>query len=86
MFVVDNKTNIDQFWVVESTEHIFKGDRDVLELLRGRKTGFSSKKEVYFFFEVNSFFKENLVFLPLRRSGTSRSPLKMCSVDSTTQS
>ena len=55
MFVVDNKTNIDQFWVVESIEHVLKGDRDVLELLRGRKTGFSLKKDVYSFFFERSF-------------------------------
>ena len=57
-FVGHKKLDIDQLWVVESTEHIFKGDRDVLELLRGRKTGFSLKKDVYSFLNdlfVNDF-------------------------------
>ena len=42
-FLGHDKLDVDQLWVVESTEHIFEGNRDVPVRLGGRKTWFSSK-------------------------------------------
>ena len=83
---------MDQLWVVESAESIFECHRDVPVRLGARKTWFSLKKGVYFFLEgifcglkSTPIFNDNHVFLASRCIGTSRSPSKMFSVDSTTQ-
>ena len=92
-FVGHNKYKVDQLWVVDSAESIFECHTDVPVRLGARKTWFSLKKGVYFFWKasfvvwkVDRFFNENHVFLAPRRTGTSLWHSKMLSADSTTQS